>query len=557
MRAFAEAGHAAALAGDLHATTHALAQLRAPDAESHAWALAIRAAASMLWPSAFSAPTAHELAASLNGSCGARQAARLALVEEVRRAVLAFEPERLAECITLYEQALAPDTADASATLWLASARAWEALGRGDLVGIEETLTNVQRDALALKIAPLVIEATAQRSLAATLAGNLGEGTELARRASRMARTEGLPAQEFLAHLVLARARRLNRQPHLASRILNALAPVVAPAWLPWLAWELSMAGELTAGRALAAALDETSRAGRAARALTQLQQAAGAGNRATFDRGVATLRESAYGWAMVDREAKQLVTALDFRSCEAVADAELAAWQSGEQTLPPAEIYGSCAAAADASTDDRSEAYVLASPDAPPRRVLGLGMALVDLPGLVRLRRTRRRQGRVETVAAVIAAAGEHGIDHVACFERAYEIPWEAEVHRGVLEVLLHRLRAYLDGTAELVRGEGRLALELHCPVLVPDPRCARPVFDRLLRVLARDGRLTAAEAATKTGLSVRAAQDALKSLAEGGACTFEKEGRQLTYIVEDTTFSEPTQRLALNVGERAFTPQ
>jgi len=547
MRAVGEAGHAAALAGDLHTAKRALDQLRADsDGESPAWSLAIRATASMLWPAAFAAPSAHEISCSLAAPNGS--VARLALVEAVRRAVLAFETDELATWIELYERSLARDANDPGAALWLASARAWQALGRGELGDTGCELARVQRDALALKIAPLVIEATVQRSIAATLTGELGAGTELARRASRMARTEGLPQQEFTAHLVLARARRLNRQPHLASRILNALDQVVAPAWLPWLTWELSMAGELTPSGSRAAEPVDTSRASRAARALTGLQQAAAAGNRAAFDCSVTALRESTYGWAMLEREASSLVAALDFRSTEASDYPELSAWQRGESTLPPPEIYGTCTgSAAGGDSNDGSEAYVLARPDAPPRRVLGLGMPLIDLPGLIRLRRTRRRQGRVETVAAVIAAAGADGVDQATCFERAYEIPWEADVHRGVFEVLLHRLRAYLEGTAELVRREGRLSLQLGSPVLVPDPRCARPVFDRLLRVLARDGRLTAAEAATKTGLSVRAAQDALKSLAADGACTFEKAGRQLTYIVEDTTFSEPTQRLAL----------
>jgi hypothetical protein len=546
MRALGEAGHAAALAGDLHTASRALEQLHLEaHAESHAWSLAIRAAASMLWPAAFDAPSLREIAGSLHAPLGSRRAARLALVECVRRAVLAFDADELGTCIDLYERSLTPQEPEPGALLWLESARAWHALGRGQLTNLENELERVQREALALKIAPLVVEATAQRSIAAIMAGELAAGTDLARRASRMARTEALPQQEFLAHLVLARARRSNRQPHLASRILNALAQVVAPAWLPWVTWELSLAGELTRSPPAANRL-QASRASRAARALTELQQSASAGDRAAFDGSVSALQGAAAGWAIVEREATRLIAALDFQSVEGSTDAELAAWQSGERTLPPPEIYGACTVGARAGDDDDgSEAYVLARPNAPPRRVLGLGAALIDLPGLIRLRRTRRRQGRVETVAAVIAAAGTDGIDLIACFERAYEIAWEAEVHRGVFEVLLHRLRTYLEGTAELVRHGGKLSLELHCPVLVPDPRCARPVFDRLLRVLARDGRLTAAEAATKTGLSVRAAQDALKALAADGACSFEKEGRQLLYIVEDTTFSEPTRRL------------
>ena len=204
--------------------------------------------------------------------------------------------------------------------------------------------------------------------------------------------------------------------------------------------------------------------------------------------------------------------------------------------------------AAADGSEDssDSSEAYVLARPDAAPRRVLGIGASLVDLPGVVRLRRTRRRQGRVEGVAAILAAAGSDGLDFIETFERAYELSYEAEVHRGVFEVLLHRLRAYLGDAAELERDGTRLCLRPRNAVLVPDPRCARPVHDRLLRVLAREGRATASDAANKVGLSLRAVQDALKTLIEEGVCVSEREGRHVVYLVEDTTFSEPTNRLA-----------
>ena len=38
----------------------------------------------------------------------------------------------------------------------------------------------------------------------------------------------------------------------------------------------------------------------------------------------------------------------------------------------------------------------------------------------------------------------------------------------------------------------------------------------------------------------------DFLKALIEEGVCVSEKDGRQVVYFVEDTTFSEPTERLA-----------
>ncbi|MEZ4373332.1 MAG: hypothetical protein R3B07_21090 [Polyangiaceae bacterium] len=65
----------------------------------------------------------------------------------------------------------------------------------------------------------------------------------LARRASLMARVRSLPQPEFLAHLVLARARRFARQPHLSLRIARALQDVVPAPWRNWLGWEWALAG--------------------------------------------------------------------------------------------------------------------------------------------------------------------------------------------------------------------------------------------------------------------------------------------------------------------------
>jgi len=381
------------------------------------------------------------------------------------------------------------------------------------------------------------------------LLGDVESSTEVARRASRMARTEALPQQEYLAHLTLARARRLSRYPHLAIRILTALERISIPQIEGWLAWELLMAGGMELSTSLLSRASLRNRAVEAASALSGLVQAASAGERDAFERQVAVLGRCAAGFALIEHESKLVVGALDYR----VDVAEpLEKWCRGADPLPPPELHGLCVRADPATGEgsedsaDSSEAYVLARHDAPPRRLLGIGASLVDLPGVVRLRRTRRRQGRVEGVGAILAAAGSEGLEFVETFEKAYEIAYEAEVHRGVFEVLLHRLRAYLGDAAELERDGTRLRLRPQKALLVPDPRCARPVHDRLLRVLAREGRATASDAANKVGLSLRAVQDALKTLIEEGVCTSEREGRHVVYLVEDTTFSEPTNRLA-----------
>src|SRR5690242_19693427 len=114
------------------------------------------------------------------------------------------------------------------------------------------------------------------------------------------------------------------------------------------------------------------------------------------------------------------------------------------------------------------------------------------------------------------------------------------------MFEVLVTRARLYLEKAGEMVRGDGRIAMSLRVPIAVPDPQCAAQLHDQILRVLAREGSVTAGDAAERVGLSVRAVQQALRSLAEDGVCVGEKDGRQITYAVEDTTFSEPTQQMA-----------
>jgi hypothetical protein len=362
-----------------------------------------------------------------------------------------------------------------------------------------------------------------------------------------MARSEALPQQELLAHLSLARARRLSRHAHLALRILGALERIAPPAFVPLLAWELLMAGDRERAAAVLACVSRRDEP--AAHTLGSLIDAALRGDRGAFHADAADLSAAVSGVSFLARDCELLLCALDHRAAPTPQSA-LHAWLSGAVELPPPEIHALCVSAGANEEDAETEAYVLATNDGTPRRGLGLGHRLCGAPDLVRLRRSRRRHGRLETIAAVVALAGARGVSLADAFERAYGFAYEPEVHHGVFEVLLHRLRAYLQ-TAELVREEGRLRLSLRAPLLVPDPRCAAPAYDRLLRILAREGRATAHQAAQKAGLSLRAVQEALKSLTEEGACNTEKAGRHVHYVVEDTTFSEPTALLSMNVAK------
>jgi predicted ArsR family transcriptional regulator len=83
--------------------------------------------------------------------------------------------------------------------------------------------------------------------------------------------------------------------------------------------------------------------------------------------------------------------------------------------------------------------------------------------------------------------------------------------------------------------------------PLIVPDPRICRRTTDRVLRLLATRGQASARQAAASLHVSLRAVQGALNELAHSQACTVTRDGRSVLYTVEDTIFSQPTQRFRL----------
>ena len=102
---------------------------------------------------------------------------------------------------------------------------------------------------------------------------------------------------------------------------------------------------------------------------------------------------------------------------------------------------------------------------------------------------------------------------------------------------------RTLLADVAEVVRSEGFITLNVHQPFTVPDPRCSRPLEDRLLETLATSRDATAKGTAAALGVPLRTVQGALKELVAEGACLAERKGRAVAYRVEDTTFASPTR--------------
>lgn len=544
--------HARALRGSRPETVSGIAALlggggaREADPAAAAWALAIRAAfaphlSPPLDPSSIEPALLPPHLADVEASASvAPRAAALAYAHLARHAALALDAAMVTAIAGSAERLAqgAPEQVRVPAAL----ASGWARWMRDDVAGLDPELAELERAARAEGSAVLVIDACALRALSAESRGEVEAMVATARRASRMARAEGIPISECLAHLVLARARRVSRHPHLAIRILGALRRVAPPGLGGWLDWESVLAGDSEAlDRAREPALGTPSE--RASAALVAALRAAMRGDPAALDAAAAMLGESVRGASCVAREAQELLAALDVRRAPPPG---LVEWSAARSILAPTSVHGLCVRMGDAASD-ASEGVVVAAPGGTPRRVLGIGAPLLGGDELVRLRKTRMRQGRVETLVAVLASALPGGLSESECFAQAYELAYQPEIHRGVFDVLVTRARAYLEGKGEIVRGQGRIALRLHAPLVIPDPRCAAPVHDRLLRILAREGRASAGEAARRAGLSIRAVQDALKTLAEEGACVGERDGRQIVYAVEDTTFSEPTERLAL----------
>jgi len=381
----------------------------------------------------------------------------------------------------------------------------------------------------------LVVEMQALRALASTALGEHETALDLARRASLMAHTEGLPQPEFLAHLSLARARRYARQPHLSLRILEALASVAPKPWQPWLAWE----SLLSAGsRSHSPSFAEPSTP---AADLHALFFAASAGEHSRFDASVAELAARTRGFAVAGTEMEELVAALEPH--RASPTPALSEWRHGVSVLTPPAIHGLRVRATE--NEETAAAYVFSQPGEPGARLLHWGLALVSRPPVARIPQSQRAQGRVETLLAVLALAGPQGLDEAECFSQTYGFSFIPDVHRGVFDVLLHRARGALGALGELQRGERGLVLEVFQPLLIPDPRVSQRTTDRVLRLLAERGSASARDAAGVLGISLRSAQSALSELATSGACDARKDGRNVAYVVEDTIFSEPSKRL------------
>ena len=481
----------------------------------------------------------------------------------------------------------------------LRSARLWLRLLAGEAAGADSEAKQIFEEAARLRAPAQVIETTVLRSLSALSAGETEAAVDLARRASRMAQAESLPQLEYLANLTLARVRRYSGRPHLALHILVALSRVAPPVWSGWIAWEVILAGGrpqfardpqfareaidgggsaspaaesgesqpvaapiasvprmrpaggLVEGAARELALPETP-ASAAARALFGFLQVVRDGHREEFAEQAVALRKASACWWDLAQESETLLAAVDFAQDD--APVRLAPWRRGETTAIPCGLHGiGIPQGADLETETAT-AFVLAGPQKSGRRILRPGLTLAPEARMLTRESAKNAAAgvRTETGIAALALAGPNGLSREDFFRTVYGFPFVPHRHQAVLDVLCHRMRNLLGDAGELRRdgadagGGGAsgpsLVLILGKPIVVPDMRCALPTSDRVLRALATLGTTSASTAAESLRMPLRTVQAVLQQLVAEGACTVERDGRRVSYRIEDTTFTEVT---------------
>lgn len=402
--------------------------------------------------------------------------------------------------------------------MWFAVSKAWSALMGGAPEEAGEIAETLSVRAASEQHSGIVLEAAALKALASSSSGRHEEALGFARRASRMARTESMPQQEYLASIVLARARRLAGKPHLATFILTALGRFASSPWNAWIRWELS----LSPGIAFPD-VGETH--------VLPMYQAAAAGHRGDYQK--ASTRAASVATWLPDL-ATDVQTLGELIDPMAKVSEELQAWTSGETNMSPRGLQGVV------SSDSGAIALVYAHPSKVARRFLICGAPLLP-EGTVPFAPAATHV-RTDTALATLLLAGAEGLDGDVLWQLVYGFPYIHDKHRTIRNVLHHRMRKRLGEHAALVQVDSMWTVLVRVPISIPDPRCLLPREHTLLTLIARSGTLTATHVAERMGIPLRTAQQTLKELANDGACHAERAGREIKYRLEDTTFTEPT---------------
>jgi len=499
------------------------------DAEARAW---LDASRGLGW---FGAPTRTEgspvdvraLGALRGQPAPALDLAARALAHAARAAAISFDRARVDRARQAMEQLLSgagPDAAEARA--WSAIVDGWSCVLQG--TPVDATLESAGRDGTRLGRADLVIEAIAVRALLPT--ASVADAVAASRRASRMSRTEALPQSEYLANLALARNRRLDGKPHLATRILRALLAVAPAAWRAWLDWELTLS------TGAASQLAREAQTGPAPR-LDAMLEAARSGDPARYDRAHDEVSGLVASAEPLRADLAAVHAVVDPRVSLEQAPTDLVAWIRGEGTEPPRGLLGLVL--------DESLApvpvCVLSPAMGASRRLLGPGAPLARaLHQPIEPAGAEGTQLRTDSTIAALALARPYAVAEELLFRVLYGFAYEPARHQAVRDTLYARARKRI-APAKLERDGQKIWLTHEGALLVPDPRCAPPAEMKILLVLAERAGAAAKDVATELGIPLRTAQDALARLAEDGAVRKERAKLRLTYVLADTTFSEP----------------
>ena len=411
--------------------------------------------------------------------------------------VLAFDADAVEAWVSLHRRV---EHVDPSIAARLTVGAAWLSWARGNS-NPDGSLESAERVARSQQDAALTMEATVLQSLFQDT-----DGLRLARRASRMARTEGMPQPQYLANLALARHRRLERRAYLSVHILRALLSVAPRPWWPWMHWELVLAGGEMSGELTKPALQ-----------LRGLVQSA------------------------IRRDRKAVLAAANGDAPSSVVHVASTYTTVARLLLGHDARCEGLTAIASFHPDRRlaSEPIWVVAGGRSPCRMLSLGLVFeedVDVLPVGRRRRGRTDAGLCELLMNGPQAEGDY-------FRTLYGFDYETELHRGTRDMLYHRMRERLGSAGTLTRSEGQISVTLHRKVAVPDPRWTPGQESAILAILVELGPATPREVSDALSLPLRTAQHMLRLLADDGVCRLCRDGRQLRYQVYDTTFVKPTQ--------------
>ncbi len=453
--------------------------------------------------------------------------------------LLSLDGKGYFDVLVLYRR-LAQNSFHPEIALRLELAENWARFIGGTVPNVDVELESLRARAAGLGASALAIEATVLRSLAFSRQDDtvaLEKARTLGRRAAMMAQTEGLPFVQILAHLVLARLRRVLGKPHLAVRILEALSSIAPPPWQPWLQWERLFVG-------LPVVPGEGQYAAHAAASGAAMLAAASDREPAVFLREKQRAMQMVSGIQVCRDEFSALVMCVDPREAGTEASNGARAFCTGVRTLPPFGVHGAAFGGRSRDFGDSALAFVVAGPDQPSRRFLRPGLGLVISDGKVsQIAQQQRKQGRIDTAVAVLLQAGKVGLSLDRFFKEVYGFPFVPDLHKGTLDVLIHRMREHLGDLADMQRQSDSLVVTPKSVMVVPDPRTAPSTDERVLQWLASQGSANAREAADRLEIPLRTVQSALAEMVSEGVHRIEGKGRSVRYIVEDTVFNEPTR--------------